>query len=120
MSSRLPAALRERDDARLVAAIVAMGFAREMVLVAVGWQVYNIDRNPLHLGLVGLAEFLPLPLLALPARLPTGCRRKLVFIASLAFDAAITASVDPLSASAARTRSGPSLRSRLRAASPRR
>src|SRR5215207_6813849 len=64
---RLPAALRERDYARLVAAIVAMGFAREMVLVAVGWQVYGISRNPLHLGLVGLAEFLPLPLLALPA-----------------------------------------------------
>ena len=67
MRRRLPAALRERDYARLIAAIVAMGFGREMVLVAVGWQVYAIDRNPLHLGLVGLAEFLPLPLLALPA-----------------------------------------------------
>ena len=52
MRRRLPAALRERDYARLVGAIMAMGFAREMVLVAVGWQVYDIDRNPLHLGLV--------------------------------------------------------------------
>src|SRR6185295_8172614 len=92
MRRRLPAALRERDYARLVAAIIAMGFAREMVLVAVGWQVYNIDRNPLHLGLVGLAEFLPLPLLALPAgAIADRLSRKLVFIASLAFDASITA-----------------------------
>ena len=92
MRRRLPAALRERDYARLVAAIIAMGFAREMVLVAVGWQVYDIDRNPLHLGLVGLAEFLPLPLLALPAgAIADRLSRKLVFIASLAFDASITA-----------------------------
>jgi MFS family permease len=88
---RLPAALRERDYARLVAALVTMGFGREMVLVAVGWQVYAIDRNPLHLGLVGLAEFLPLPLLALPAgALADRLSRKHVFVASLAIDALIT------------------------------
>ena len=91
MRRRLPAALQERDYARLIAAIVAMGFGREMVLVAVGWQVYAIDRNPLHLGLVGLAEFLPLPLLALPAgALADRLSRKLVFVVSLGFDAAIT------------------------------
>jgi MFS family permease len=89
---RLPAALRERDYARLVAAVVAMGFGREVVLVAVGWQVYDISRNPLHLGLIGLAEFLPLPLLALPAgALADRLSRKRVFIASLAVDAVITA-----------------------------
>jgi predicted MFS family arabinose efflux permease len=38
-----------------------------MLAVAIGWQVYEIHKNPLDLGLVGLAEFLPLPLLALPA-----------------------------------------------------
>jgi MFS family permease len=38
-----------------------------MVAVAIGWQVYSIHRNPLDLGLVGLAEFVPLPILALPA-----------------------------------------------------
>jgi MFS family permease len=87
---RLPAALRERDYARLITAIVATGFAQQMVLVAVGWQVYGISRNPLHLGLVGLAEFLPLPLLALPAgELADRLSRKLVLIVSLAFDAAI-------------------------------
>jgi hypothetical protein len=83
--------LRERDYARLVAALIAMGFGREMVLVAVGWQVYDIARNPLYLGLVGLAEFLPLPLLALPAgAIADRLSRKLIFLASLAFDAAIT------------------------------
>ena len=43
------------------------GFASQMLAVAIGWQVYAIHRNPLDLGLVGLMEFLPLPLLALPA-----------------------------------------------------
>ena len=42
-------------------------FAMSMVTVAIGWQVYAVRQNPLDLGLVGLAEFLPLPLLALPA-----------------------------------------------------
>src|SRR5438309_6724915 len=33
--------------------------AMEMQSVAVGWQVYEITRRPLDLGLVGLAQFLP-------------------------------------------------------------
>jgi MFS family permease len=33
--------------------------ATEMQSVAVGWQVYEITRRPLDLGLVGLAQFLP-------------------------------------------------------------
>ena len=44
-----------------------MRFAENMIAVAVGWQVYAIHKNPLDLGLIGLAEFIPLPLLALPA-----------------------------------------------------
>jgi MFS family permease len=63
-----------------------------MVAVAIGWQVYELDRNPFHLGLIGLAEFLPLPLLALPAghladRLP----RRLVFACELALLMVVTA-----------------------------
>ena len=38
-----------------------------MIAVAVGWQVYAIHRDPLDLGLIGLVEFVPLLLLALPA-----------------------------------------------------
>jgi MFS family permease len=59
--------LRHRDFALYVAATVATSFAIEMSFVAIGWQVYAIHRDPLDLGIVGLAMFLPLPLLALPA-----------------------------------------------------
>src|SRR6266700_566779 len=37
--------------------------AVEMQAVAVGWQVYEITKRPLDLGLVGLAQFLPTVLL---------------------------------------------------------
>lgn len=39
----------------------------EMQSVAVGWQVYEITRRPMDLGLVGLAQFLPGILLFLVA-----------------------------------------------------
>ena len=35
--------------------------------VAVGWQVYDLTRSALALGIVGLVEFVPMFLLALPA-----------------------------------------------------
>jgi MFS family permease len=41
--------------------------AGEMQSVAVGWQVYEITKRPLDLGLVGLAQFLPGILLFLVA-----------------------------------------------------
>jgi len=34
-------------------------FATQMQSVAVGWQVYEMTRQPLDLGFVGLAQFLP-------------------------------------------------------------
>jgi len=64
---RLPPALRIRSFALLFTAILTNGLASQMLAVAIGWQVYSIHHNPLDLGLVGLMEFLPLPLLALPA-----------------------------------------------------
>jgi hypothetical protein len=64
---RLPPALRVRGFAFLWTALLTNGFATQMIVVAIGWQVYTIRHRPLDLGLVGLAEFLPLPLLALPA-----------------------------------------------------
>jgi len=91
MRRRLPPVLRERDYSRLMASSVADGFGRQMVFVAVGWQVYDISRNPLDLGLVGLAEFLPLLLFALPAgAIADRLSRKLVYIGSLIADAVIT------------------------------
>lgn len=38
---------------------LAAGFAVQIQTVAVGWQVYDITRNPLDLGFVGLSQFLP-------------------------------------------------------------
>jgi hypothetical protein len=91
MRRRLPDVLRERDYARLLGSSITYGFGREMVFVAVGWQVYGIDRNPFHLGLVGLAEFLPLLLFALPAgSISDRFSRKHVYLGSLLVDAAIT------------------------------
>src|SRR3954465_2747085 len=40
-------------------------FATEAVSVAVGWQVYDLTHNPFDLGLVGLIQFAPAPLLVL-------------------------------------------------------
>ena len=92
MRRRLPFVLHVRDYRLLLSASIAYGFGREMVFVAVGWQVYDISRNPFHLGLVGLAEFLPLLLLALPAgAIADRFQRKFVLIVSLGVDALITA-----------------------------
>jgi MFS family permease len=88
---RLPPALQHRDFALLWVGVLAMGFASQMVAVAVGWQVYSIHRNAFDLGLVGLAEFLPLPLLALPAgHLADRVSRRLVFGVSLVLNGAVT------------------------------
>jgi MFS family permease len=89
---KLPPALRLREFALLWTAILAMRFADAMTAVAIGWQVYAIHKNPLDLGLIGLAEFLPLPLLALPAghlsdRLP----RRAVGAGAVALNTAIVA-----------------------------
>lgn len=39
--------------------ILCHGFAVQIMSVAVGWHIYDITREPLYLGLVGLAQFLP-------------------------------------------------------------
>ena len=52
---------------RFFLANAGTGFAMQMVSVAVGWQVYALTGSALDLGLIGLAQFFPLVLLALPA-----------------------------------------------------
>jgi len=61
------AVLRNRDFTRFIAARFLATLAVQMQTVAVGWQVYEVTRNPLDLGLVGLSQFLPFVLLVLPA-----------------------------------------------------
>ena len=53
------AAFRNPNFLLYQAARTAMVVAMEMQSVAVGWQVYEITRRPLDLGLVGLVQFLP-------------------------------------------------------------
>jgi MFS family permease len=56
-----------RAFAQFWCARIAAGFGFQMVSVAVGWQIYDLTRNPFDLGLIGLAQFVPSLLLALPA-----------------------------------------------------
>ncbi len=44
---------------RYWAARLCVTFAIQMQAVAIGWQIYDLTRRPLDLGLVGLAQFLP-------------------------------------------------------------
>ena len=62
-------------------------FCTEMQSVAVGWQVYEITRRPLDLGLTGLAQFLPGILLFLVAGHVTDRfdRRKLLSLCYVGF-----------------------------------
>ncbi|NNG02680.1 MAG: MFS transporter, partial [Inquilinus sp.] len=48
-----------------MAAQFLTGFAVQIQTVAVGWQVYDLTRDPFDLGLVGLSQFAPALLLVL-------------------------------------------------------
>ena len=38
-------------------------FAVQVIAVSVAWQVYDLTRNPLDLGILGMVQFLPMLLL---------------------------------------------------------
>lgn len=59
------AAFRHSSYLRFWAARFLTTFATQVVSVAVGWQVYDLSRNPFDLGLVGLIQFAPSLLLVL-------------------------------------------------------
>jgi MFS family permease len=58
---------RDRDFYFFVAARFWSTCAMQVQSVAIGWQVYELARTPLALGLVGLCQFGPMLLLTLPA-----------------------------------------------------
>ena len=60
-------ALAERDFRLWWLSEMLSNTSLQMLEVAIGWEVYALHRSPLDLGWIGLAEFLPLLLLALPA-----------------------------------------------------
>ena len=61
------ASLRIPDFRRLLLANGTLTVAREAEIVVVGWQVFELTRDPLTLGLIGLAEALPYIAVALYA-----------------------------------------------------
>jgi MFS family permease len=59
------AVFRFPDFRRFVGSVLALTVATQMQVVVVGWQIYAVTKDPLSLGLVGLAEALPFISLAL-------------------------------------------------------
>src|ERR1700733_15609132 len=97
---RLGPAMQERDFRLWWLASIGMSISTQMLQVAIGWEVYAQHGSPLDLGWIGLAEFIPMFVLALPAghladRLP----RRLVFIASLLLSAGVALGLVLLSSS---------------------
>jgi MFS family permease len=67
MSDHSPSIYRDRDLYFFVSSRFIATLAIQVQSVAIGWQVYDMERTPLALGLVGLCQFLPMFLLTLPA-----------------------------------------------------
>jgi len=59
--------MTHRDFRRYLAGRLAGAFGAQMLIVALGFQVYQLTHNPLDLGLIGLSQFLPFVVLVLPA-----------------------------------------------------
>ena len=82
------AAFQNVAFARYFVARLAAAFAAQIQTVAVGWQVYDITRDPLDLGLVGLSQFLPALLLVLvTGAVADRYRRRTVMAVCLAAEA---------------------------------
>src|SRR4051794_30674681 len=62
-----PVTYRDRDLYLFVTSRFIATLAIQVQSVAIGWQIYDMERTPLALGLVGLCQFLPMFLLTLPA-----------------------------------------------------
>ncbi len=60
-------ALRVKNFLWLILSYAASTVAREAQIVVVGWQVFSITRDPLSLGMIGLAEAVPFIAVALYA-----------------------------------------------------
>jgi MFS family permease len=81
------AALQNRDFLLYWLSRLASGFAVQIQTVGVGWQVYDITRNPLDLGFVGLSQFAPALLLVLiTGAVADRFRRRTVMAVALGFE----------------------------------
>lgn len=83
----LRAVLAQGDFRRYAVARFLATVTWQMLGVAVGWQVYDLTRDPLALGFVGLAQFLPFLVLVLPGGQTADRRdRRLVLMAAYAVE----------------------------------
>lgn len=77
--------LKIRDFRLLITARFCITVAIQIQAVAVGWQIYEITKDPLSLGLIGLAEALPSIAVSLYAgHLADVVERKKIIILTLA------------------------------------
>jgi MFS family permease len=101
---RLGPALEVRDFRFWWLAVLGMWISLQMLEVAIGWEVYAQHRSTLDLGWIGLAEFLPMFVLALPAgQLADRLPRRLVFSGALAIGAGVGAGLAVVSGSGDRS-----------------
>src|SRR5688572_9201809 len=88
------AAFQNRAFVRYWLSRLAAGFAVQIQTVAVGWQVYDMTRDPLDLGLIGLSQFLPALLLVLvTGAVADRYRRRTIIAVCLAAEALCAAAL---------------------------
>ena len=81
------AILKQRDFTLYLCGRLFSSLAAQMIVIAVGWQVYHITGRVLDLGLIGLSQFLPFLCLSLFAGHAADRydRRLIILICLLAF-----------------------------------
>jgi MFS family permease len=98
--AHLGPALENRDFRLWWLASLSMNMGLQMLEVAIGWEVYAQHNSPLDLGWIGLAEFVPMFVLAIPAgHLADRVPRRVVFAMALIAGAAVGIGLALLSAS---------------------
>ncbi|MGA2140786.1 MAG: MFS transporter [Brevinematales bacterium] len=65
MTDSIPAPALQKPFYLFLSARLSATLAYQMLAVTVGWQIYIITGSPFYLGLVGLAQFLPMFVLTL-------------------------------------------------------
>ena len=92
--SPFSALFQARAFMRFWVARVAGIMANQMLMVAVGWQMYDLTANAWDLGLVGLFQFVPALVLTLPAgHVADRLHRGRIFAASMGLQALVAAAM---------------------------
>ena len=101
---RFGPALEIRDFRRWWCATFGMAMALQMLEVVIGWEVYSHQHSALDLGWIGLAEFVPLFVLALPAgQLADRVSRRLILAAASLIGVGIGVGLATVSATGVRS-----------------